>query len=49
MENGWGTVGEQLLPNKADFARKPGFDPPSVVDSEQQGLGRLSLLNRFRE
>jgi hypothetical protein len=42
-ENGWGTVGEQLLPNKADSARKPGFHPPQIVDSEQQALGRYSL------
>ena len=27
-ENGWGAVGEQLLPNKADLARKRGFHPP---------------------
>jgi len=42
-------VGEQRLPNKADVARKPGFDPPYVVDSEQQGLGRLSFAKPLRK
>jgi hypothetical protein len=48
-ESSWGTAGEQLLPNKADLARKWSFDPPQIIDSEQQGLGLLTLLNRFRD
>jgi hypothetical protein len=48
-ESSWGTTGEQLLPNKTLPARTPGFHPPYIIDSEQQGLGRYSLLNRFRE
>ena len=28
LESSWGTIGEQLLPNKTLLARIPGFHPP---------------------
>ena len=35
--------GQQLLPNKAVLARKPGLCPPYAVDPKQQGQHVLSF------
>jgi hypothetical protein len=45
-ENNWETLGEQLVPNKGDFVATPVFHPPLIIDSKQQGLPLLRLLNR---
>jgi hypothetical protein len=45
-------VGEQLgtvVPEEGDCGPNMGCHPPQVVDSEQQSLGLLLLLNRFRD
>ena len=44
----WGTIGEQFLPNEAISVRPGALHPTQVIESKQQGLRRLSLLNRCR-
>jgi hypothetical protein len=42
-ESHWETLGEQLLPTKANFARKPVSHPPLIIDSKHQAAGTSSL------